>query len=234
MSMNVFEKSPVRLLEKALGGGLGRGKFGVVLSRTGVGKTGFLIGLAVDKLLQGRKVMHISTRETVESVRAYYDQMLQAMAEQLGLDNMMQRQLEMERGRHILVYNRETFTLDKLRQSVKFLRDDAGFQPDMVILDGTPRFEYSEDWEIRGVCELARETDAEFWACSNLHREGQELDDRGVPREVAWHEENIDVILGLQAHADHIRVQILKEHDSEQPANVHLELDPETRTLRWR
>jgi hypothetical protein len=234
MSMNVFEKSPVRLLEKALGGGLGRGKFGVVLARTGVGKTGFLIGLAVDKLLQGHKVMHISTRETVESVRAYYDQLLQAMAEQLGLDNMMQRQLEMERGRHILVYNPETFTLEKLRQSVKFLREDAGFQPDMVILDGTPRFEYSEDWEIRGVCELAREMDAEIWTGSNLHREGQELDDRGVPREVAWHEENIDVILSLQAQADHIRVQILKEHDSEQPASVHLELDPETRTLRWR
>ena len=54
--MNVFEKSPVRVLEKALGGGLGRGNFGVVLSRTGVGKTGFLIGLAMDQLLQGRKV----------------------------------------------------------------------------------------------------------------------------------------------------------------------------------
>ncbi|MBD3220155.1 hypothetical protein GF314_02850 [bacterium] len=234
MSMNVFEKSPVRLLEKALGGGLGRGKFGVVLSRTGVGKTGFLIGLAVDNLLQGRKVLHISTRETVEHVRAYYDQLLQAMAEQLGLDNMMERQLEVERGRHILVYNPETFTLDKLRQSVRFLRDDADFRPDMVILDGTPRFEYSEDWEIKGVCDLAREMDAEIWTGSNLHREGQELDDRGVPREVAWHEENIDVILSLQPESEHTRVLILKEHDSEQPASVHLELDPETRTLRWR
>ncbi|MEZ4386515.1 MAG: hypothetical protein R3D98_02850 [Candidatus Krumholzibacteriia bacterium] len=234
MTKNVFEKSPVRLLERALGGGLGRGKFGVVLARTGVGKTGFLITLALDHLLQGRRVLHISTKETVEHVRAYYDQLLAAMAGQLGLDRMMERELEVERGRHILVYNRETFTLDKLRQSVAFLRDDAGFKPDMVIMDGTPRFEYSEDWEIRGVCELARELDAEIWTGSNLHREGQELDDRGVPQEVAWHEENLDVIIGLQANGEHIRVQILKEHDSEQPAAVSLELDPETRMLRWR
>jgi hypothetical protein len=234
MSMNVFEKSPVRILERALAGGLGRGRFGVVLARTGVGKTGFLMTMALDRLLQGRKVMHISTRETVEHVRAYYDQLLQAMAEQLSLDHMMERQLEVERNRHILVYNRETFTLDKLRQSVAFLRDDAGFRPDMLVMDGTPRFEYSEDWEIRGICELAGAMDAEIWTGSNLHREGQEFDDRGIPQEVAWHEENIDVILSLQHQDGHIRVQILKEHDSEQPATVSLELDPETQMLRWR
>lgn len=232
--MNVFEKSPVRLLDRALQGGLGRGNFGVVLSRTGVGKTGLLIGLALDRLLQGQRVLHISTKEPVDRVRAYYDQLLPAMARQLELDNMLERRLEVERGRHILVYNRETFTLEKLRQSIAFLRDGAGFTPDMVIMDGTPRFEYSEDWEIQGICELAREMNAEFWTGSNLHREGQELDDRGVPREVAWHEENLAVILGLQSQNDHVRVQILKEHDSEQPPTISLELDPETRLLRWR
>ncbi len=232
--MNVFEKSPVRLLDRALQGGLGRGNFGVVLSRTGVGKTGFLIGLALDRLLQGKRVLHISTQEPVERLRAYYDQLLQAMAQQLALDNMLERRLEVERGRHILVYNRETFTLEKLRQSISFLREGAGFAPDMVIMDGTPRFEYSEDWEIEGICNLAREMDAEVWTGSNLHREGQELDERGVPHEVAWHEENLAVILSLQSQNDHVRVQILKEHDSEQPPSISLELDPETRMLRWR
>jgi hypothetical protein len=234
MTMNVFEKSPVRLLDRALQGGLGRGNFGVVLSRTGVGKTGLLIGLALDRLLQGQRVLHISTKEPVDRVRAYYDQLLQTMARQLELDHMLERRLEVERLRHILVYNRETFTLEKLRQSIAFLRDGAGFAPDMVIMDGTPRFEYSEDWEIQGICDLARELNAEFWTGSNLHREGQELDDRGVPREVAWHEENLAVILSLQSQNDHVRVQILKEHDSEQPPSISLELDPETRLLRWR
>ena len=115
-----------------------------------------------------------------------------------------------------------------------FLRDDAEFRPDMVVMDGTPRFEYSEDWEIKGVCDLAAEMKAEIWTGSNLHREGQELDDRGVPQEVAWHEEMIDVIISLEPQSDHIRLQILKEHDSENPPTVSLELDPTTRMLRWR
>jgi hypothetical protein len=234
MTMNVFDKSPVRVLERALGGGLGRGNFGVVLARNGVGKTGFLIGLAVDKLLRGQKVLHISTKERVEHVRAYYDQVLEAYAEQLGLDRMLERRLEAERCRNILVFNPETLTLEKLRQSIGFLREGADFRPDMVIMDGTPRFEYSEDWEIEGVVALARELEAEIWTGANLHREGQELDERGVPREVAWHEENLAVILALHSQSDHVRVQILKEHDSEQPASVHLELDSQTRMLRWR
>ena len=234
MSMNVFDKSPVRVLEKALGGGLGRGNFGVVLSRTGVGKTGLLISLAVDKILRGGKVLHISTQENMEHLRDYYDQQLSAVAEQLGLDNMLQRRLDLERGRHILVYNRETFTIEKLNQSIEFLQDGANFKPDMVIMDGTPRFEFSEEWEMEAITGLAKEMDAEIWTSANLHREGQELDDRGIPKEVAWHEEHLQVILSLKTESDHIRLQILKEHDSEEPASVSLELDPQSRVLRWR
>ncbi|HOX25028.1 MAG TPA: hypothetical protein PLL30_04615 [Candidatus Krumholzibacteria bacterium] len=234
MTKSIVEKSPVRILERALGGGLGRGNIGVVLSRTGAGKTGFLIGLAIDKLLQNQRVLHISTKETVEHVIAYYDQLLHATAELLQLDNLLERRLAVERGRHVLVFNRETFTLAKLRQSIAFLREGADFQPDMLIMDGTPRFEYSEDWEIQGMRDLAREMDAEVWTCGNLHREGQEVDDRGVPREVAWHEEHLAVILSLASVGGRIRLQILKEHDTEQPASVSLELDPDTRLLRWR
>ena len=62
----VMERSPLRVFERAIDGGLGRGNIGIVLSRPGVGKTGFLIGMALDALLQGRQVLHISTKETVE------------------------------------------------------------------------------------------------------------------------------------------------------------------------
>ncbi len=230
---SVFEKSPVRVFEKALGGGLGRGNFGVVISRTGVGKTSFLIGLALDKLLRGERVLHISTQETVEHLRAYYDQLLVTMSDMLELDHRLERQLEVERRRHILIHDRETFTLDKLRSSVAFLSEAGGFRPDMVIMDGTPRFEMSEDWEIEGVVTLAREWDAEIWTSANLHREGQEVDARGVPAEVARFDHHLGVLLSLLPEADHIRLRILKEHANAAPANVSLELDPRSLMLRW-
>ena len=48
-------KSPVRILEKSIEGGLGAGNIGIVASRKGVGKTAVLVQMALDKLIQDRK-----------------------------------------------------------------------------------------------------------------------------------------------------------------------------------
>jgi hypothetical protein len=221
------------LLEKAIGGGLGRGNIGVVLSRHGVGKTSFLVGLAVDHMLNGRNVLHISTKESVEGLREFYDEMFQGLADQLELDNRAARQLEAERHRHLLVYNRDYFTLQKLEHSVAFLGQAAGFAPDIVLMDGTPRFEHTEPWEMQGVQRLAGEWGAEVWTSAHTHREGQESDARGVPDEVARYDEHIAVIIALEPLADQVRVRVVKDHAAETVADVHLELDPTTRLLRW-
>jgi len=231
---SMMERSPVRIFERAIGGGLGEGKLGVVLSRRGVGKTGFLIGLAVDQLLQGKKVLYISTKESVEHINNFFDQIFHAMAASLDMDQVPQKQLRMERNRYIQVYNRDSFSLEKLEQSVAFLKDAAGFVPDMVILDGTPRFENTEEWEIQGVKKMAAEWGAEIWTSSNIHREGQESDSRGVPHTVARFDDEIGVIINLEPDSDHVKVKILKEHGSTEPAQVQIELDPKTLLLRWR
>ena len=46
-------RSPLRLLEQGLHGGLGKGNIGLVLAGPGVGKTSFLVGVALDGLLRG-------------------------------------------------------------------------------------------------------------------------------------------------------------------------------------
>ncbi len=230
----LIERSPVRIFERAIGGGLGAGNIGVVLSRNGVGKTGFLIGLAVDKLLQGRNVLYISTKESVEHINNFFDHVFHAMADALDMQERPQRQLLMERGRHILVYNREFFSVEKLEQSVDFLKDTAGFTPDMVIMDGTPRFEKTEQWEIDAIRKLATDWQAEIWTTSMLHREDQDVDDHHVPLTVAKYEGDLDVIIHLCPESDHVRVRITKEHGNEEIAEVPMGLDPKTLLLRWR
>lgn len=225
-------RSPLRVFEKATDGGLGRGNLGVLLSRRGVGKTAMLVGMAVDALLQGRKVLHISTEESVEKLRAFYFEIFQLICENQKLDNRMELRLDLERNRHILVYNRESFSLEKLRESAKFLLEAAHFSPDMVIMDGTPRFEHTEDWEIDGVRELARDWDSEIWTSSLTHREGQETDARGVPLEVARFDAKLDVILNLEPTGDHVQVKLLKSH-GRPVTDLHMELDPKTLLLRW-
>jgi KaiC/GvpD/RAD55 family RecA-like ATPase len=231
---DVLDRSPVRVFERAISGGLGRGNVGIVLSRHGVGKTSFLISLALDRLIGSRNVLHISTKETVESLRGFYDEIYHALIEQLALEPDPARQLEAERHRHLLVYNRDCFTLEKLENSVAFLKDAAGFAPDLVIMDGTPRFEHTEEWEMQGVQRLARDWDAEIWTSAHTHREGQETDARGVPLEVARYDAYLQVMVALEPLADHVRVRIVKDHGEPTVANVHLELDPNSRLLQWR
>jgi KaiC/GvpD/RAD55 family RecA-like ATPase len=55
-----ISKSPVRALEKSIKGGLGKGNFGVIASRKGIGKTSVLVQMALDRLIQGEKVIHVS------------------------------------------------------------------------------------------------------------------------------------------------------------------------------
>ncbi|MFT5316584.1 MAG: hypothetical protein ACI9UK_002430 [Candidatus Krumholzibacteriia bacterium] len=231
---SIIDRSPVRIFERAIGGSLGAGNMGVVLSRQGVGKTAFLIGLAVDHLLQDKKVLYISTQESVDHIREFFEQIFLAMAESLGMDDAARRQLLMERNRQIQVYNRKTFSVEKLEQAAGFLEEAMGFSPDMVVMDGTPRFEHSEDWELDNIKELMGKWGAELWCSSNTHREGQEVDDRGVPNEVARFDDKLAVIVNLVPENDHTKVVLIKEHNNPDIAQVQLEVDPSTMLLRWR
>ncbi len=231
---SMIQKSPIRIFERAISGGLGSGNLGLVLSRPGVGKTGFMIGLAVDQLIQGRKVLYISTKESVEHINQFFEQVFQAMAASLGFQQVLAKQLAMERNRHILVYNRDLFSLEKLEQSVAFLKEVTDFSPDMVIMDGTPRFESTQAWELEGLRRLGSEWDAEIWTSSNTHREDQRSDERGVPLKVSQHDEFLDVMVMLCPDGDHIKVKIVKEHGHPELPNVKLELDPGTLLLHWR
>ena len=106
--------------------------------------------------------------------------------------------------------------------------------PDLVVMDGTPRFESTEPWELEGLQRLGRDWGAGIWTSSNTHREGQKSDERGVPLKIARHDGFLDLIVMLCPENEHIKVKIVKEHASTELPQVHLELDPGTMLLRWR
>ena len=72
------ERSPVRVLEASIHGGLGTGNIGVIIARNGVGKTAFLVGMALDDLMRGQKVLHVSLEHPTDKVRAYYEPAVRA------------------------------------------------------------------------------------------------------------------------------------------------------------
>ena len=60
-------KSPLRVLEESVKGGLDKGKVTVIASKKGVGKTACLVHIAIEKLLEGKQVLHAVVGEGAES-----------------------------------------------------------------------------------------------------------------------------------------------------------------------
>src|SRR5512136_1089083 len=103
-SKELNERSPLRLLEQSIHGGLGRGNLGVVMAPAGVGKTAFLVGVALDDLMRGRKILHVALDEPVEKIRDYYDEIFMDLARSSGLEDVCGERLEIERNRNIHTY----------------------------------------------------------------------------------------------------------------------------------
>ena len=74
-----LRRSPRRLLERDQHPGPGPGQLALILARPGVGKTAMLVGVGIDALLAGQKVLYISFDRTVEKVNEWFDEILAEM-----------------------------------------------------------------------------------------------------------------------------------------------------------
>ena len=223
------ERSPLRVLEKSIHGGLGRANLGVVVARHGVGKTAFLVGIALDDLMRGRKVLHVSLEHDVERVTAYYDEIFQELIQSQELEDVWKVRLDVERSRHIHAYVGQQFSVEKLQSALGFLKEHADFVPSTIVLDGLD-FDRLEEGDLAAIRGLAREVDAEIWMSAVTTR-SHGRDDKGIPEPVAKLEASLDVILTMAHDGSSVHVELLKDHDNADVSELKLALDPTTMLL---
>src|ERR1051325_4788410 len=173
------ERNPLGLFEHSINGGLGRGNIGVVVARHGIGKTAFLVGIALDDAMRGRKILHVSLDKTVDHVREFYDEIFMDLAHSAHLEDLPAERLEMERNRIIHTYAGKSFTIHKLRHSINFLKEYAHFSPSCLILQGYD-FDRATVADIEALRQLAQEFNVELWMSALTHRHAA-LDGQGVP-----------------------------------------------------
>ena len=220
-------RSPLRLLEKNLHGGLGRGNLGVVLAGHGVGKTSFLVGVAVDELLRKGRVLHVSAAHSVAHVRMHYDTVFDELASFTRLENEGLIRSEIERNRSVRVYPPNSITAAKLRDAVKLERESGG-APSLLVLEGLDLGGAFGRQDVEDLRALAQELDAEVWLESACR------DERAVriPPQVAAVEDLVSVILALEPGDDAVRLRALKDHDNRDLADLHVKLDPRSLLLK--
>ena len=223
------ERNPLRLFEHSIHGGLGRGNIGVVVARHGIGKTAFLVGVALDDAMRGRKVVHVSLDKTVDHVREFYDEIFMDLAHSAYLEDLATERLEMERNRIIHTYAGKSFTIHKLRHSVKFLREYVQFDPSCIIIEGFD-FDRATQTDMEAFRELAQEFNVEMWMAAVTHR-GIPLNKHGIPEPLARLTSAIAVIVQMADGSDGVQLSLLKDHDNPDVAKLTLVLDPSTMLL---
>ncbi len=230
----VNAQSPLRILEKSIHGGLGRGNLGVVMARAGVGKTACLVQIGLDDLMRERAVLHLTLKQTVEHVQSWYDALFDDLAIQTDLENPEEVRANIVRHRVIHSFSDHELWPERLEKTVEMFKKHLDFDPAAILVDGY-------DWSAHSVAEnaamigafkaYAKMLDSELWMSVQTHREGTGEHPDKVPPPCDDYVNLIDVALFLEPHGDDIAVRLLKDHDNKDLCDTRLHLHPDTLRL---
>lgn len=223
----LIARSPLRILERSTHGGLGKGNLGVLAARRGVGKTACLVHIATDQLLRGRHVIHVSFAMNTGHIVDWYEDIFREISLKYGLDQAMSVHDEIVRHRIIMNFNQQTLRLAQAIGSVRSIIRDGHFAADCVVVDGYD-FTRASLEELRQVRAFAAEQDLEIWFSASLGHDQPRYDAAGIPELLVPFLEQISVLICLRPQDKHIRLQLVKDHDSAVAENPDLELDPKT------
>ncbi|MBN2104730.1 AAA family ATPase [bacterium] len=219
----LIKRSPVRVLEKSIHGGLGSGNLGVITARKGVGKTACLAHLAIDKMMRGQNVLHISFTDDPHHVENWYRQLFDELTRHYQLENAYDVFEEIKCHRLIINFKTEV-TFDHIRKMIREIEGGSDFIPDIIIVDGRD-FENLSVEILSGWKEFSKNQNAAIWFAAVLHRENLQCNDRGIPSPVNRFEDLFSVIIMLEPVHDYIDMKLLKDHDSKNLEKLRLKLD---------
>jgi hypothetical protein len=229
-SKELNERSPLRVFEHSIHGGLGLGNLGVVCSGQGVGKSAFLVCVALDYLMRERQVLHIALEQAVDRVRNYYDEIFAELARTEELEDAPQVRLGIEKNRRIHTYQGHTFSVGNLETTLNFLREHTDMNPDLMVVDGYD-WDTGSPEDIEALKRIARTQEAELWMSARTPRSQGISHPKGYPDPIARFENQLDVVIQLKTSEGTVHLQLLKDHDNPNPGKVGVELDPTTLLL---
>jgi len=223
----LIKRSPLRILENSMHGGLGTGNLGAVASRKGVGKTACLVHIATDKLFQGNHVIHVSFSQNTNHIISWYEDIFKEIARKRNLENAMDVHDELIKNRVVMNFNQEGISSDQIVKSLKAMISDGHFQADTIIIDGLDFTKVNEE-DIKKIKNFAQEINLEIWFSVSMPPENQGLNENNIPNLIAPHSDHLSVIVYLKSDNGLIHLELVKDHDDIKVSDTHLKLDPKT------
>ena len=223
----LVKRNPLRIFEKSLNGGLGKGNIGVIASKKGIGKTAFLVHIAIDKLCNKKPVIHVSFSKRTDHIISWYEDIFNEISKRKNLQNALEIHEEIIHNRVIMNFNQQGIDVFRILSSLEAMITSGNFKAEVVIIDGLNIGEVGEEG-LKIIKEFAQKLKLEIWISASLKKEDDVFNEKGIPYEVENVVSVIDVLLTLKYDDQKIRMDIIKNHDSIEQENSHLYLDPKT------
>ena len=216
----LIERSPMRALAAEIRGGLNAGQVGGVLARAGVGKSAFLVQIAMTYALRGNPVLHVSLTDGQARVRSFYDELLAEVSRSVAGRDRAAAQVELERNRVIHASLGRSFGPGDLEALVGTLSEVMHFRPIAVVVDGTD----VAALEVEAWRAVANKLGLRIWISVRTHRNG-DVDIDALA-------DQFDTAVSLQPAATMVQLRILRIGGKAMADRGALDLDPVTMMVR--
>lgn len=220
-------RSPI---EKIMGiDNIAQTRFGAVLSRAGVGKTRFLVQIALTSLLEDKKIVHVSLDDSMGKINLRYNEGYTNLVDSIGyVDPQKAVRLwdDISLNKVGISYNDATFDTEKLRDYLKSFKKADLPMPAMMVIDG---LNFDEDITeiLENLTALNQEFSTAFWFAIQTHRDEAPAEG-GYPVQLETRKEMFDKALFLKPVNNKIQAVVLKDGNRTDQAFM---LDPATMML---
>jgi hypothetical protein len=221
-------KNPLRALGLKSDGTDERRSMGLVMARAGLGKTAILVQFALDCMLLGNKVLHVSIGESVDKTRSWYDDLLGCLTEGEKLTDIP----AIMKNRMIMTFKESSFSNAMFEERLNDLVAQDIFSPDCLIIDGYD-FEENNYTALEEFKKFMKEKGLKMvWFSAVCHREDDRKSAEGVPAPCHEVDDLFENVLLIKPTEDAITLDIIKCDSCGISPGTQLKLDPSTMLIQ--
>lgn len=207
------------------------GAFAAIFARAGVGKTALLVQIAINSMLRGKNVLHISTADPVDKVDLWYKEVFQRLDHEYESLNINKTKDQLLRHRFIMTFETESFSIAKLKKRVNELISQEIFAPTQIMIDDFS-FEKVSNEELADLKAFVEANNLVFWFTIRTHRD-EAISEINIPTRLMPMIDWFDFMLRLEPENERIYVRSVTRDASGINVNgKDLFLDPSTLLIR--
>jgi hypothetical protein len=210
-------RSPLRAFDRAAADAPGR--MVLVAARAGTGKTALLVQLAIDAMLRGLPVVHVSVGETLPHVKQWYQGVFKDLTAGLPAGQVRDAWERAEPLRLLMAFRAAAFTVERLVERLRSLDAEGVFIPRLIVADGF-RLEPALRDAAQVLAAFAAQKNLDVWVAGRTPQEGDDVERTAAPLADLF-----APIIALEPSADAVALRVTKGSFAGTP---RLRLDPGT------